>query len=330
MAVQTRPPTGKVAPPLILLEGGEKAGKSWSAAVLSASDKVGRTFWIDLGEGAADEYGAIPGVRYEVVIHDGTWNALYANVCEIRDLAHEAADRSEQPVVLVIDSMTQEWELLKDWANHRARESKKGREALAKDPNAEVDIPRNIWNDANDRHRRLMAKLMTFRGIVVMTARGKDVSATGPNGQPLPGKTGYSVEGQKGLGSDASVWIRLARDSAPIVVGARSVHSGIRPGVDKPVRLENFTLESLIFERLRFDPVTAQARDLATPRDAEAIREDALTKGVTLDVLQTLWKEARDADLHNVEVEDAEGQPLTLRQLIEARAKAATPKAVAS
>lgn len=327
--VATRPPTGRVAPPLILLEGAEKSGKSWAAATLSASSKVGRTFWIDLGEGAADEYGAIPGTRYEVVIHDGTWEALYANVCEIRDLAHAAADNGEPPVVLVIDTMTQEWELLKDWAAQRARESKKARETLARDPNAEIDIPRNVWNDANDRHRRLMAKLMTFRGIVVMTARGKEVSATGPNGQPLPGKTGYSVEGQKGLGSDASVWVRLSRDGAPLIIGARSVHHGIRPGVDKPARVEDFTLESLIFDRLRFDPGHAQARDLAMPRDAESIREDVLTKDVSLDELQALWREARAASLLDTEVGDVEGNPITLKALIESRAAQAKPQAVA-
>lgn len=330
MALQTRPPTGRVAPPLILLEGSEKSGKSWAAATLSASEQVGRTFWVDLGEGAADEYGAIPGVRYEVVIHDGSWNALYDNVCEIRDLAHQAVDAGEPPVVLVIDSMTQEWELLKDWVSQRARGSKKGKETLSRDPNAEVDVPRNLWNDANDRHRRLMTKLMTFRGIVVMTARGKEVSATGPTGQPLPGKTGYSVEGQKGLGSDASVWVRLSRESAPLLVGARSVHVGIRPGVDKPRRLDDFVLETLIFDLLKYAPAQATDRDLAVPRDAETIREDALTRGVTLERLQELWREAKSADVHDVEVVDADGNPVTLRALIESRAKTAKPSAVAS
>jgi hypothetical protein len=43
---------------------------TWSCAALTASPKVGRCFWIDLAEGAADEYGAIPGADYEVVEHD--------------------------------------------------------------------------------------------------------------------------------------------------------------------------------------------------------------------------------------------------------------------
>lgn len=64
MTLKTRKPTGAVPWPLVLLEGEEKAGKSWALAELSASDKVGDTYWFDLGEGAADEYGAIPGARY--------------------------------------------------------------------------------------------------------------------------------------------------------------------------------------------------------------------------------------------------------------------------
>lgn len=330
MAVQTRPPTGKVAPPLVLLEGAEKSGKSWAAAVLSASEQVGRTFWVDLGEGAADEYGAIPGVRYEVVVHDGTWASLLANVSEIRDEARAVREANEPPVVLVIDSMTQEWELLKDWASHRARSSKSSREKLAKDPNAEIDITSNYWNDANARHRQLMAKLMTFPGIVVMIARGKETTAFDDRGRPVAGRKAYSVEAHKNLGFDASVWVRLARDARPLLVGARSVHGGVRPGVDRPEVLEDFTLESLVFDRLQFRSGEATVRDLAAPRDAESIREDALTKGVTLERLQELWRETKAAELHDAEVADIDGNIMPLRQLIEARARATQPKAVAS
>ena len=73
MTLKTRKPTGAVPWPLVLIEGEEKAGKTWACAEFTASPKVGRCFWIDLGEGAADEYGAIPGADYEVVEHDGGW-----------------------------------------------------------------------------------------------------------------------------------------------------------------------------------------------------------------------------------------------------------------
>lgn len=263
MTLKTRPPTGRVPWPLILLEGPEKSGKSWAAAEFSASGKVGQTYWIDLGEGAADEYGAIPGARYLVVEHDGTWQSIVSAVEEIRDEARRAAEAGEPPVVLVIDSMTYEWELLKDWATHRARNSKANRKRLAEDPDADVDVTMNYWNDANSRHRQLMAKLMTFHGIVVITARGKEVAALDDAGKPISGRKAYSVEGQKGLAFDASVWVRMSREHEPVVVGARSVHSGLRPGVDKPEPMENFTLERLVFDALRCDSNAAHVRALA-------------------------------------------------------------------
>src|SRR6478752_6922103 len=134
MTLKTRPPTGAVPWPLLLVEGGEKAGKSWAAAVLSSSDKVGRTLWLDWAEGAADEYGAIPGARFEVIDHDGTWLDIIGQVRAARDVAQKAVDDGEKPVCLVIDSMTAEWDDLKEWVDQKARRREKNRKLLERDP----------------------------------------------------------------------------------------------------------------------------------------------------------------------------------------------------
>ncbi|MEU8271585.1 AAA family ATPase [Sphaerisporangium sp. NPDC049002] len=260
--LRTRKPTGAVPWPLILLEGGEKAGKSRAAAELSASERVGQTYWLDLNEAAADEYGAIPGVRYLVVEHDGTWADILSSVTAVRDEARRAADAGEPPVVLVIDSMTAEWDLLKDWAGNRAKGSRSNQERLRKDPNAEVSVPMNLWNDATARHRRLMTMFMTFPGIVVMTARGKEVAALDASGRPVEGSKDYKVEGHKNLAFDASVWVRMSREHPPMVVGARSVHAGLRPGVDKPQPIHDFSLERLVFDLLKCDPAKSRAREM--------------------------------------------------------------------
>src|SRR4028119_1593003 len=76
--LKTRQPTGRVPWPCILLEGEEKAGKSWALAQFSSSDKIGALYWIDLNEGAGDEYGAVPGARYQLVEHDGSYAAVLA------------------------------------------------------------------------------------------------------------------------------------------------------------------------------------------------------------------------------------------------------------
>lgn len=320
MPLKTRRPTGAVPWPVILVEGGEKAGKTWAAAALSASDRIGQMYWIDLGEGSADEYGAIPGADYLIVEHDGSFAQIYDAVAEIHTLAAKAQADGEKPVALTIDSMTAEWDLLKDWAGERAKGSASNRKKLAKDPNAEISISTNYWNDANSRHRKLMRLLMTFPGIVVMTARGKPVAAIGENGQPIEGRKEYRVEGHKTLGYDASCWIRLSRDEPPIVVGCRSVHTGIRPGRDEPKPLpEDWTLEGVIFDALRCDPATAHARDLVDGKPElmpEQIRAEALAAATTYERMLELYAETQRLGYDSVTVDNERGQEELLLALI--------------
>lgn len=318
MAPRTRKPTGRVPWPLIVVEGGEKAGKSWCAAELSASPKVGRTFWLDWGEGAADEYGAIPGARYEVIEHNGSWPDIVGQVEEVRQVAAEEAKAGRPPVVLVIDSMTAEWDYLKDVADRKAR-ARLARNGRSVPEGEEVKISMDLWNDVNGRHRRLMTALMTFPGIVVMTARGKDVAALDDNGKPIQNRRDYKVEGHKNLAYDASAWVRLSRESAPMVVGVRSVHAGVRPGVDKPVTKPGLTLEWLIFDVLKCEPSVAAPRDLATAapeRTAEEIAAEALREETGPDRLRELHREAVALDLAEVTVSDGNGNEGSLKALI--------------
>lgn len=263
--LRTRRPTGIVPWPLILVEGAEKAGKSWAAAEFSASDRVGRTLWLDVDEGAADEYASITGARYEVLIHDGTWPELIGQVEAAHAEAHRAAEAGEKPVVLVIDSMTAVWNQLKDQVSYRARSTEKAQQILARDPDAEIKPGRNLWNDAAIRHARLMHLLTTFPGIAVVTARGKTISATDDAGQPIRNSREHKVEGHKDLAYAVSAWVRLSRDDNPMIVGVRSVQAGIRPGVDKPKIAPQFSLEWLVFEYLGCDPATAHVRDHQQP-----------------------------------------------------------------
>lgn len=331
MAPRTRPPTGKPSWPLILVEGPEKAGKSYMAAEFTASPRIGQAYWIDLGEGAADEYAAIPGADYLVIDHDGTWIDILAQVTEVRTLAEEAQQRGEPPVVLVIDSMTAEWDLLKEWTSGRARESRSGKARLAEDPNAEIDVPINLWNDANARHRRLMTLLMTFKGVVVVTARGKEVAELDDNGRPARGnRKVYKVEGHKMLGYDVSAWVRLSHDHPPTVVGVRSVHSGLRPGVDEPVPEPKLSLDWLVFDLLKCAPGKTHARAItqirAADRTAETIAADALKPTADADQLRELHHEAAALGVIDDVVSDGMGNEGKLRDLIAALGRALTAK----
>lgn len=318
--LNTRQPTGVVPWPLVLIEGPEKTGKSFSAAVLSASSKVGRTLWLDWGEGAADEYGAVDGARYEVIEHDGTWASIMGQIAAAKEEAQRAKDAGELPVVLVLDSITCEWESLKDWASDRAKTTSANRAKLQRDPNAEVQVTMNLWNDAASRHRKLMTVLMTFPGVVIITARGGETALV-ENGRPVEGKKSYRVEGHKSLAFDASCWIRLARDTRPIVVGARSVHSGVRPGIDPPQALaSDWSLEWLIFDVLKCNPAVAHTRDLATPaaevQTPEQIRDDALDKKTTSEQIQELYRKAKAAQYDAISLTNETGDEEPLLALL--------------
>lgn len=293
--LKTRPPTCAVPWPLLLVEGGEKAGKSWAAAVLSSSEKVGRTLWVDWSEGAADEYGAIPGARYEIVEHDGTWNSILTQVKAAKDAATSAVEAGDKPVVLVIDSMTAEWDDLKDWVDGKARRRAVNVKRLEKDPDAEVQITTDLWNLATARHKELMRVLMRFPGIVVMTAKGEDQVAM-ENGQPTKNRT-WKVMGQKNLAYDASVWVRFSRTETPQIIGARSVHAGIVPGDDKPKRVPELTLEQLVFDILKCDPKTAHVRDFQSVQDRVLDFLDRIDAIESKDELTALWREAKAAEV---------------------------------
>lgn len=248
MALKTRKPTGRPSWPLILLEGPEKCGKTWTALAFTGDKRIGRSWALDLAEGSADEYGAIPDADFEIIDHDGTWRDIITQLADAREEARADQEAGKPPALLVVDTGTAEWDMLKSWVDVRARRQKSNIEKLRRDPDAEIKASRNLWNDVDARHRRFMTLLLTFPGIVIVTARGKEVSATGKDGQPIPGEKEYRVEGHKNLGYDATAWVRLSRDKPPVVVGLRSVNHGMRPGIDEIKPWPDFSLGALVFD----------------------------------------------------------------------------------
>lgn len=250
--MKTRKPTGNPAWPLILVEGEEKAGKSFAAAQLSASPLVGRTFVWDLGDGTMDEYASLG--PYEIVETNGTYTDLRASVEEA--VAIPAQDG--KPNVYVIDSGTDLWDLLKRWTDGRARNSRNGRKALAEDPDAEIDPSANLWNDAKDRWASIVNLLLRAPGIGVVTAQGTEVMAF-ENGVPVANKTTWSVQAEKTIPRTATAWVRVKRDPrSATLIGVR------RLGLEIPVGglalpIDN-TLHALVFD------VIGAGAQFATPQ----------------------------------------------------------------
>lgn len=239
--LRVRKPTGKTAWPLILVEGEEKAGKSFAAYSLSASEQVGRTFVVDLGEGTADEYGSLG--PFEVVEHNGTFTTI---LDQMRAAAAVPAV-DDRPNVIVLDDATALWDLLKDWAMRRARDSRAGRRTLAADPDAEIAPTMNLWNDAKDRWQRIVDLLRFFPGVAVVCARGREVAKV-VDGQPVIGETVWRVDAEKNLAFDCSAWVRMTRPHQATLIAVRSLTVDVpASGIVLPA---NAPLEHLVFDLL--------------------------------------------------------------------------------
>lgn len=338
MALKTRKPTGAASWPLILLAGEAKTGKTYRAAEFSGDERIGRTFWLDLGEGCADEYGAVPGADYEIIEHDGTWIDIIDQVEAVRDVAREALAAGDKPVMLVVDSMTAEWAMLSLWTDTRARRSANNKKLLAENPDSEIDISSNYWNDANSRHNRLMNILKTFPGIVVMTSLETEKTQFDATGRPKRNAPKVArPDAQKRLPADATVWVRLSLDSEPTIVGIRSVKMAITPGKDQPKPWEDFTLGKLVFDFLEIHK-EAQARNmpalnadqLAPEEDPQYDQKVTAAKNVLAELAKQLghdkdeWAKLRsgfaaDSDgkaLKDATLEELDAYADTLRQLL--------------
>lgn len=259
--MKTRQPTGAPSHPFILLEGEAKTGRSWMAAAFTADERIGQSYWIELGaEGDGDLYGAVPGARYEIVEHDSDWRSVYQAVIDVRAEAVRAHAAGEPPVMLVFDQGGALWDLLSEWANNRAMTSNSNRKVLAEDPNANIDIGPNYWNPATKRWRQVMTQLMTFPGIVLLISRGRETALIGPGGNPVANKKDYRVDGHRSLPHDVNVHVRLAHGADPQIVGGRSVKVDMRPGAFRGSNKAGFSLGWLVFEALAYQPDAARVR----------------------------------------------------------------------
>jgi hypothetical protein len=269
---------------LYLTDGFVVTHNSWLLAELSASPKVGRTLVLPLGEDVSkwDEYGLIPGTRFEIIEHDGSWPAIMDAIESAREEAAKALANGEKPWVLGFDTVTAEWEGHKDWASWRARNSTASKKILAQDPNAEIVVSPNYWNDAHRRHRQMMTPLLLFPGIVVLLAREKEVTFF-QNGQPVAGKTTWKVEAEDSVPFDTTAHIRLLRDAPARLVSAFGVHHQVKPGkpggpdTSRPMP-EGWTLESFIFDTLKLDPAAAAAGGVIEMRVDQETPEQILAE----------------------------------------------------
>jgi hypothetical protein len=288
--IRSRKASGTVAPPFILLEGEEGAGKTWNAVQMSRSPRVGQTYAIELGETRIDEYGGLmEGASIELIEHDGSYHQILDQALAVKAEAARAKAAGEPPVVLLWDSFTFFWDGLRDWITERAKGSNSNKAKLAQDPAAEVDVGRHLWNDAESRYSRVTNQLMTFPGIVLVTARGKWVSATDPRtGQPYrDGRKEYRVESHKSLPYAVGAWLRFTRDNDPQVIACKSGHVGVKYERDSRGQEQNTEtisapkgrdlLDYLIFDVIKYDATRANSEQLRTFTPGALLDEERVT-----------------------------------------------------
>lgn len=233
MALQTRKPTGKPAWPIALIAGSEKSGKSWACAEASASPLIGRTLWFSTAEDDPDEYGAVPGARFEIVIHDGTYRGL---LNALSDASKEPAVDGK-PTLWVIDSGTRLWDLLSDMAQTEANRRRH---------EAEAKINMDLWNVAKSRWQHVLDTLRSHAGPSIITARLETIVVV-EDGQPVKGRdnkvlTTSKIKAEKNLPYDVGLIIEQPRRGEAYLTGYRSVKLA---GQEARIPLPDFTFDKL-------------------------------------------------------------------------------------
>lgn len=258
--LKTRRPTGKPTWPMLLLAGGEKCGKSYAASALSASDLVDRTFWVEIGEGSADLYGALPGARYEIVEHDGSFPSLL-EVAEA--IVAQPRGTDGKPHAVVIDSVTELWDLL---GNEQATIAKnRGKDTITMDQ----------WNAAKRRWRQFLDTLRRHDGPVIFTARFEQVTVM-KNGKPTTEKE-WKVRAEKNLPFEVDGVVEIPHPREFYLAGMRTLVPELQVPTGGHLRLPDaFTLD-LFFRKLGLGDETTGERNYVAPAEDQALitAEDA-------------------------------------------------------
>lgn len=224
MPLNIRQPTGKAAPPMILLDGPEKVGKSCTAYELSASPRVGDTFVFPVLERSADEYRDLG--PYQIVETDGTWAGFTDQLVEATKMPMDPA----KPNVIILDTGTALWAGLSKHVDQRSRNSAKNRKLLAEDPDADIDSAQNLWNDAKARWSHMLDLLAGWGGISVIVARGDEVTQY-KDGQPVRnGPLVYRAQIEKSTPFRTTANVRIASYRDPRLVGLTKLGVELPPG----------------------------------------------------------------------------------------------------
>lgn len=270
--------------PYVLLAGGEFSGKTRAVCELAASGRFGRCWRLAIGENP-DEYNEV--ADWDIVNHDGTMYEITAAIEQIDAEVRRQPLIDGKPQLVFVDSGSQLWELCSAIAERRACKTDEALEAFRRNPNADVQIGSLIWNAVTKMWRHIENLLRKMPAVVVMTARAKDNVAI-VNGRPdsnLPKVFRPAIQNEGPYAT--TLYVRLDREMAPRVLGARMTYGGVIPGTDEPIIFDGkahgnrkpmppFSLEHLIFGVMRFDPANARTSGLVLPNAADPAEQQVV------------------------------------------------------
>ena len=271
--LRTRKPTGRPGWPRILLSGAEGTWKSGTAALLSADDRLGTMFWVEigLGEQTADEYGSLPGVDYEIVDHDGTWLDMYQQLGAAWQVAKDAEEAGEPPRPLTIDAMSGIHAMLMELGDNRARKraaakiaKSNGNSAVVWSADYESNMSSDLWNLIRKRHGQLMKYILTWPGPVVLISRER-MATVFENDKPTTQKD-WTLECRKDLPSDVTAWVRLFGGGRAEILKLRSALSAQKVELDdRNPRVGDFSLATLVFDWVGCEAGVSRAARTVVP-----------------------------------------------------------------
>lgn len=315
--LRTIVPNGRVAFPLIVIDGLPSSGRSWMAAAATGDTRFGQAYWLPWGAGdwkTVHAYRDVPGADYLIVGHDGHFWSVFEQVLAVKAEAHRAYDAGEPPVMLIIDSGTSAWNEIKTWVYRRAAASDDNQRRLARDPHASLIAGRNLWNDGRDRYRALMTKLITFPGLVVFIVRADYVSGTDDNGQPTKEKV-YKLDCHESLASDADVCITMTIGAPPKAWKVSSVHAGIDTSMEPRVLERGFSFSWLVFDVMRCDPRTGLI-DIRDEPEPLALPTAPLTDDTDPDDAEPIGRGHRDRTARQAPPSQPVGQTMDWRTVL--------------
>ncbi|MFC9280948.1 hypothetical protein [Streptomyces collinus] len=266
---RSRRPTGRPNPPMMLLVGPEKSGKSYEAAAGSGSDLIGMTYWIEIGgsEGTADYYGRVPGARYEIVEHDGT----YQDILDAVRWAVAQPPVDGKPNMIVLDNVTVLWDMLSDeqalYARWRAERKAQEQRRRGPNPDLPVTVDPDLWNRAKDRWGEILWLLRRHSGPTLLLARQEIVTAF-ENDKPTRDKT-RKIKAEKNLPAAVDAIVELHALGEAYLTGVRTLHWDVKPG--ETTSFPDFSIDALL-RRLGFEEAAA-ARQVTEARPEAYLQE---------------------------------------------------------